>query len=83
MCAASFATERTTLCKLSYSPVSMPREYLKLFVYAFIALPLVLLVSRFYIHLPQFYSQTTTLSLSIIGVVLFITRLVDCVLDRL
>ena len=49
--------------------------------YAFFGFPLGFIGIPLYVHLPKYYSDTLSLSLTSIGLLLFLTRLIDCFLD--
>jgi len=57
--------------------------YFTLVSYASTAIPLAMLGLPLYIYLPTFYSQSVGLSVTIVGVILFIARLTDVITDPL
>jgi len=62
----------------------MNQERLKnstLLSYASIAIPLAMLGLPLYIYLPTFYSQDVGLSVTIVGLILFLSRLTDVITD--
>lgn len=54
-----------------------------LFSYAAIAIPLAMLGLPLYIYLPTFYAQDIGLNVTIVGLILFISRLTDVITDPL
>ncbi len=54
-----------------------------LFSYGSIALPLAMLGLPLYIYLPTFYAQSVGLSVTMVGTILFLSRLTDVVTDPL
>lgn len=54
-----------------------------LFSYAATAIPLAMLGLPLYIYLPTFYSQSIGLSVTVVGLILFISRLTDVITDPL
>ncbi len=54
-----------------------------LFSYAATAIPLAMLGLPLYIYLPTFYAQNVGLSVTVVGLILFISRLTDVVTDPL
>lgn len=54
-----------------------------LFSYGSIALPLAMLGLPLYIYLPTFYAQSVGLSVTIVGSILFLSRLTDVITDPL
>jgi Na+/melibiose symporter-like transporter len=49
--------------------------------YGVLGLPVGFVGLPLYVHLPKFYADTLPLSLSVLGLVLFLTRVVDCLAD--
>lgn len=54
-----------------------------LFSYAATAIPLSMLGLPLYIYLPTFYAQSVGLSVTVVGVILFLSRLTDVITDPL
>jgi Na+/melibiose symporter-like transporter len=54
-----------------------------LFSYGSIAFPLAMLGLPLYIYLPTFYSQSVGLSVTVVGLILFLSRLTDVITDPL
>lgn len=54
-----------------------------LFSYGSIALPLAMLGLPLYIYLPTFYAQSVGLSVTMVGLILFLSRLTDVITDPL
>ena len=61
----------------------MTAHSIHLHTYAFLALPLSFLGLPLYMHLPKFYHDHYNTSLAVIGVILFVSRLLDGVIDSL
>jgi len=57
--------------------------YFSLVSYASTAIPLAMLGLPLYIYLPTFYSQSVGVSVTLVGVILFIARLTDVITDPL
>ena len=55
--------------------------YATLFSYGGTALPLAMLGLPLYIYLPTFYAQTVGLSVTLVGIILFISRFTDVITD--
>lgn len=53
----------------------------RLTAYALLAAPLAFALLPIYVHLPAFYARETGLSLTLIGMVLLVTRLLDAIID--
>ncbi len=52
-----------------------------LFAYAILGFPVGFIGLPLYVHLPKYYAEYLPLSLSVIGGILFLTRLLDCLAD--
>lgn len=57
--------------------------YFSLISYASTAIPLAMLGLPLYIYLPTFYSQSVGISVTLVGVILFVARLTDVITDPL
>jgi GPH family glycoside/pentoside/hexuronide:cation symporter len=49
--------------------------------YGILGLPVGFVGLPLYVHLPKFYADTLPLSLTVLGLVLFLTRVIDCLAD--
>ena len=58
-------------------------SHFRLFSYGSMALPLAMLGLPLYIYLPTFYAQSVGLSVTLVGAILFLSRLSDVVTDPL
>lgn len=56
---------------------------MRLFSYASTAIPLAMLGLPLYIYLPTFYAQSVGLSVTLVGLILFMSRLTDVITDPL
>lgn len=54
-----------------------------LFRYALLGLPLGCVGLPLYVHLPKYYADTLPISLALLGTLLFVTRILDCLADPL
>jgi Na+/melibiose symporter-like transporter len=57
--------------------------YISLLSYASTAIPLAMLGLPLYIYLPTFYSQSVGVSVTLVGLILFVARLTDVITDPL
>lgn len=60
-----------------------PLTFKTLFSYGSLALPLAMLGLPLYIYLPTFYADTVGVSVTLVGIILFLSRLTDVITDPL